>query len=33
MLWQVLGEDGNPLAEGLVQGAGGNGVIGTSGTT
>ena len=27
MLWRVLGEDGNPLAEGLVQGAGSNGVI------
>lgn len=27
VLWRVLGEEGNPLAEGLVQGAGGNGVI------
>ena len=27
VLWRVLGEDGAPLAEGLVQGAGGNGVI------
>ena len=25
VLWRVLGEDGTPLAEGLVQGAGGNG--------
>ena len=27
VLWRVLGEDGNPLAEGLVQGVGSNGVI------
>jgi hypothetical protein len=27
VLWRVLGEDGNPLAEGLVQGAGSMGVI------
>jgi hypothetical protein len=27
VLWRVLGEDGNPFAEGLVQGAGSNGVI------
>src|SRR5688500_722268 len=27
VLWRVLGDDGTPLAEGLVQGAGSNGVI------
>lgn len=27
VLWRVLGEEGAPLAEGLVQGAGANGVI------
>ena len=27
VLWRVLGEDGTPLAEGLVQGVGSNGVI------
>jgi hypothetical protein len=27
VLWRVLGEDGNPLAEGLVQGVGSMGVI------
>ena len=27
VLWRVLGEDANPLAEGLVQGAGGMGVL------
>ncbi len=27
VLWRVLGEDGVPLAEGLVQGVGSNGVI------
>ena len=27
VLWRVLGEDGTPLAEGLVQGVGCNGVI------
>ena len=27
VLWRVLGDDGNPLAEGLVQGAGSMGVL------
>jgi hypothetical protein len=27
VLWRVLGEDGGPLAEGLVEGVGSNGVI------